>query len=141
MATARQQQLGVDFFADIETGPTNPTALKRTFGKSGPIRVKLYRCVAYRGGAVHACTFESVLKPFVGRIYACTSESVLKPFVGWWDHASWCLHWHKLFSSVPKPAGTLRSVVTWFFANTLTPPLPLLYPHPLSPNSNPPTLQ
>lgn len=43
MVNARQAQLGVDFYADPETGPTNPTALKRTFGTNGPIRVKLYR--------------------------------------------------------------------------------------------------
>lgn len=40
---AKQTELGVDFWSIPEDGPTNPLALKRTFGKEGPIRVKLYR--------------------------------------------------------------------------------------------------
>mmetsp|Transcript_1875 Transcript_1875/g.2893 ORF Transcript_1875/g.2893 Transcript_1875/m.2893 type:complete len:538 (-) Transcript_1875:616-2229(-) len=43
MVRAKQAVLGMDFWADPETAPTNPTALKRTFGSTGPIRVKFYR--------------------------------------------------------------------------------------------------
>lgn len=43
LAKAKQAEFGVNFWSDPEQGPTNPLALKRTFGKSGPIRVKLYR--------------------------------------------------------------------------------------------------
>lgn len=57
----RQAQHGVDFWTDPEQGPTNPWALKRTFGKPGPIRVKLYRdsaawcpyCMKASGGGGH----------------------------------------------------------------------------------------
>jgi glutathione S-transferase len=40
---AKGAQLGKDFFADPNEGPTHPLALKRTFGSTAPIRVKLYR--------------------------------------------------------------------------------------------------
>ncbi|MEW5302529.1 MAG: hypothetical protein WDW36_005306 [Sanguina aurantia] len=43
MVKAQQSQLGVNFSADPEQADTNPTALKRTFGQTGPIRVKFYR--------------------------------------------------------------------------------------------------
>lgn len=45
LVKARQAELGVDFWADPEApdAPTNTMALKRTFGKPGPIRVKLFR--------------------------------------------------------------------------------------------------
>ncbi|KAJ9533876.1 hypothetical protein QJQ45_026966 [Haematococcus lacustris] len=43
MVKSKQAALGLDFWQDPEHAPTNPTALKRTFGQKGPIRVKLYR--------------------------------------------------------------------------------------------------
>ncbi|KAL6754402.1 glutathione S-transferase [Haematococcus lacustris] len=43
MVKSKQAALGLDFWQDPEHAPTNPTALKRTFGQNGPIRVKLYR--------------------------------------------------------------------------------------------------
>eukprot|EP00200_Dunaliella_tertiolecta_P018774 CAMPEP_0202399818 /NCGR_PEP_ID=MMETSP1128-20130828/2275_1 /ASSEMBLY_ACC=CAM_ASM_000463 /TAXON_ID=3047 /ORGANISM="Dunaliella tertiolecta, Strain CCMP1320" /LENGTH=483 /DNA_ID=CAMNT_0049003223 /DNA_START=238 /DNA_END=1689 /DNA_ORIENTATION=- len=44
MAKAKQQALGVDFWADPNLGPTNAKALKRNFGQpDSAIRVKLYR--------------------------------------------------------------------------------------------------
>jgi len=43
MVKAKQAAIGVDFWADPEQAPTNAYALKRTFGHTGPIRVKLYR--------------------------------------------------------------------------------------------------
>ncbi|GBF92826.1 glutathione S-transferase [Raphidocelis subcapitata] len=44
MVAAREKELGVNFTnPDYENGPTHPLALKRTFGSTEPIRVKLYR--------------------------------------------------------------------------------------------------
>lgn len=44
LVEAKQMALGVNFLnPDLEAGPTHAAALKRTFGKSEPIRVKLYR--------------------------------------------------------------------------------------------------
>ncbi|KXZ55141.1 hypothetical protein GPECTOR_3g291 [Gonium pectorale] len=43
LARAQQSELGVDFWADPNEGPTHPLALKRTFGSTGPVRIKLYR--------------------------------------------------------------------------------------------------
>lgn len=41
---AKQSAMNVEFLnPDLENGPTSPLSLKRTFGKSEPIRVKLYR--------------------------------------------------------------------------------------------------
>lgn len=41
---AQEAEFGVNFTSpDLENGPTNPLSLKRTFGSSEPIRVKLYR--------------------------------------------------------------------------------------------------
>jgi glutathione S-transferase len=41
---AQQAEFGVNFLTpDLEAGPTHPLAQKRTFGKAGPVRVKLYR--------------------------------------------------------------------------------------------------
>ncbi|GFR39728.1 hypothetical protein Agub_g209 [Astrephomene gubernaculifera] len=40
---AQHAELGVDFWADPNEGPTHPLALERTFGSSQPVRVKLYR--------------------------------------------------------------------------------------------------
>jgi hypothetical protein len=41
---AQEAEFGVNFNApDLENGPTNPLSLKRTFGSTEPIRVKLYR--------------------------------------------------------------------------------------------------
>lgn len=39
----KQAALGVDFWADPNTGPTNAQALARLFGSTEPPRVKLYR--------------------------------------------------------------------------------------------------
>ncbi|GFH27240.1 GST N-terminal domain-containing protein, partial [Haematococcus lacustris] len=41
MVKSKQAALGLDFWQDPEHAPTNPTALKRTFGQKGPIRVWL----------------------------------------------------------------------------------------------------
>ena len=41
---------------DLENGPTNPLSLKRTFGSTAPIRVKLYRdhaAVSSAGSLLH----------------------------------------------------------------------------------------
>lgn len=43
MARAQQTEMGVDFWADPNEGPTHPMALKRMFGTTEPPRVKLYR--------------------------------------------------------------------------------------------------
>ncbi|KAI8471411.1 MAG: glutathione S-transferase [Monoraphidium minutum] len=44
MVAAQEREHGVNFTApDLENGPTHPLSLKRTFGSSEPIRVKLYR--------------------------------------------------------------------------------------------------
>lgn len=44
MVKAQEAEFGVNFTnPDLEAGPTNPLALKRTFGSTEPIRVKLYR--------------------------------------------------------------------------------------------------
>lgn len=44
LVAAQEREHGVNFTSpDLENGPTHPLALKRTFGQSGPIRVKLYR--------------------------------------------------------------------------------------------------
>lgn len=44
MVQAQEAELGVNHSnPDLENGPTNPLSLKRTFGSTGPIRVKLYR--------------------------------------------------------------------------------------------------
>ncbi|WIA38465.1 hypothetical protein OEZ86_001788 [Tetradesmus obliquus] len=44
MVKAQEAELGVNFTApDLENGPTHPLSLKRTFGSTEPIRVKLYR--------------------------------------------------------------------------------------------------
>jgi hypothetical protein len=47
MVEAKKAALGTDlahyFDPENPNTPTNPFALKRTFGKEGPIRVKLYR--------------------------------------------------------------------------------------------------
>jgi glutathione S-transferase len=41
---AQEAEFSVNFTApDLESGPTNPLSLKRTFGSTEPIRVKLYR--------------------------------------------------------------------------------------------------
>jgi glutathione S-transferase len=44
MVKAQEAEFGVNFTApDLENGPTTPLSLKRTFGSTEPIRVKLYR--------------------------------------------------------------------------------------------------
>lgn len=44
MVKAQEAEFGVNFTnPDLEAGPTNPLSLKRTFGSTEPIRVKLYR--------------------------------------------------------------------------------------------------
>ncbi|KAG2493053.1 hypothetical protein HYH03_008716 [Edaphochlamys debaryana] len=43
MVRAQHAALGVDFWADVNDGPTHAAALRRTFGSTEPIRVKLYR--------------------------------------------------------------------------------------------------
>eukprot|EP00882_Tetradesmus_deserticola_P012311 GHRQ01013047.1.p1 GENE.GHRQ01013047.1~~GHRQ01013047.1.p1 ORF type:complete len:320 (+),score=109.31 GHRQ01013047.1:150-1109(+) len=44
MVKAQEAEFGVNFSApDLVNGPTHPLALKRTFGSTEPIRVKLYR--------------------------------------------------------------------------------------------------
>lgn len=41
---AQEAEFGTNFSSpDLENGPTNPLSLKRTFGSTEPIRVKLYR--------------------------------------------------------------------------------------------------
>lgn len=41
---AQEAEFGVAVTSpDLEAGPTHPLSLKRTFGSSEPIRVKLYR--------------------------------------------------------------------------------------------------
>eukprot|EP00877_Chromochloris_zofingiensis_P005299 jgi/Chrzof1/14770/Cz09g15160.t1 len=44
MVRAQEQEFGISYMnPDLEKGPTHPLSLKRTFGKSEPIEVKLYR--------------------------------------------------------------------------------------------------
>ncbi|PNH08687.1 hypothetical protein TSOC_004726 [Tetrabaena socialis] len=43
MVRAQHAELGVDFWADPNEGPTSPLALKRMFGTTEPVRLKLYR--------------------------------------------------------------------------------------------------
>lgn len=44
MVKAQEAEFGASFTSpDLENGPTNPLSLKRTFGSTEPIRVKLYR--------------------------------------------------------------------------------------------------
>jgi hypothetical protein len=48
----QEAALGVNVTSpDLENGPTNPLSLKRTFGSTEPIRVKLYRDHAAVGTA------------------------------------------------------------------------------------------
>lgn len=55
---------------DYEAGPTHPLALKRTFGSTEPIRVKLYRCVNGAPAAgLHGVCLLSQLHTF---FYTCT---------------------------------------------------------------------
>ncbi|GLC43420.1 hypothetical protein PLESTB_001555600 [Pleodorina starrii] len=43
LVRAKHSEFGVDFWADPNEGPTHPLALKRLFGSTEPVRVKLYR--------------------------------------------------------------------------------------------------
>lgn len=47
---AQEAEFGVNFSSpDLENGPTHPLSLKRSFGSSEPIKVKLYRDHAGEG--------------------------------------------------------------------------------------------
>jgi glutathione S-transferase len=44
LVRSQELELGVNFTSpDLEAGPPHPRALRRTFGSTAPIRVKLYR--------------------------------------------------------------------------------------------------
>lgn len=100
--------MGVNFLEpDYETSPTHPLALKRTFGSTEPIRVKLYRC----GNGVSAAGLRGVclLSQQQTSFYTCT------PCGGPRARTAHCQRWHACFQGPlqrsPPPLQTSNASV------------------------------